>query len=142
MSLVDMKIGFWIMAIGTASAATILAGCAEKKVYVQSPPPAVVAPPPVVVTPPPARFVAPPPVVVTPPPAVVVSQPPPPPIREVRVAAPGPAYVWVPGYWSWQGRWVWVSGAWRARPHAHAHWIAGHWAPRGHGYVWVGGYWH
>jgi WXXGXW repeat (2 copies) len=26
-------------------------------------------------------------------------------------------------------------------PHAHAHWVGGHWDHRGEGYVWVEGHW-
>ncbi len=96
----------------------LLSGCVERTVYVERPPAAVVQPG-----------------------ETVVTQAPPPPQQEVIVASPGPAYVWVPGYWSWHGRWVWVGGCWRIPPHRHVAWVGGHWAHRGHGYVWVGGYW-
>jgi WXXGXW repeat (2 copies) len=70
-----------------------------------------------------------------------VTTPPPAPPQEAVVVSPGPEYVWQPGYWSWQGRWVWVRGAWVIRPHAGAVWVPGHWLHRGHGYVWINGYW-
>ena len=35
------------------------------------------------------------------------------PLVEYVPFAPGPGYRWVPGYWSWDGSWVWVSGEWR-----------------------------
>jgi len=47
---------------------------------------------------------------------VYVNAVPPPPIVEVRRAAPGPAYVWIDGYHRWNGRaYVWVPGRWAAK---------------------------
>ena len=103
----------------SAAVVPLIPGCAEQPAYVQSPPPAVVVPAP----------------------EVVVAQPPPPVPREVIVASPGPAFVWVPGYWGWQGRWVWVGGAWRPRPYPRAVWVSGRWVRRGSGWVWVSGRW-
>jgi len=52
---------------------------------------------------------------------------PPPPLRhEIVIARPGPAYVWVPGYWDWRPvrhHYVWVSGVWLRPPHRHAVWV-------------------
>jgi hypothetical protein len=61
---------------------------------------------------------------------------------EAIPASPGPSYYWVPGYWSWNGAWVWVGGRWTLRPWPSAVWVSGHWGRYGHRYVWVGGYWH
>ncbi|HTL54420.1 MAG TPA: hypothetical protein VL361_02020 [Candidatus Limnocylindrales bacterium] len=74
---------------------------------------------------------------------VVVQAPPPPPRVEYVPLAPGPTYVWVPGYWSWRvgGGWMWVGGHYVVRPHPHAVWVGGHWTRHGHGYVWIGGHW-
>jgi hypothetical protein len=67
---------------------------------------------------------------------------PPAPIVETRVVAPGPGYVWVGGYHTWQGgRYVWVPGRWNRPPHAHAVWVAPHWAHDHHGYYMVHGRW-
>ena len=102
--------------LGLATVA-LFAGCVERRVvYVQTPPPGPSG-------------------------EVVVSEAPPAPPQEVIVAAPGPGYVWVPGYYSWQGHWVWMRGAWVVRPHPYSVWVGGHWGRRGHGYVWVGGHW-
>ena len=79
--------------------------------------------------------------VVAPSETVVVTEAPPAPRVEVIPAAPSPAHVWVGGYWSWQGRWVWVPGHWASRPAPSSTWVAGHWAPRRRGYVWVPGHW-
>jgi hypothetical protein len=48
---------------------------------------------------------------------VAVGPPPPPPPRvEYVPVAPGPAYVWVPGYWQRHGRaYTWRSGHWGHR---------------------------
>jgi len=66
---------------------------------------------------------------------------PPPAPKEVVPVAPGPGYYFIPGYWSWNGAWVWVPGRWVVRPWNGAVWVSGHWAKRGHGYIWVGGHW-
>ena len=109
-----------LIAAPIAAIATLplLTGCVTRTVYVERPPAAGAFPTPTVVT-----------------------ETPPPPQTDVIVASPGAAYVWVPGYWSWQGSWVWVGGCWRLPPHGHRVWVAGHWGHRRHGYVWVGGYW-
>jgi hypothetical protein len=69
---------------------------------------------------------------------------PPPGLRaDVTIAAPGPEFVWIPGFWDWSpasADWVWVPGVWQRRPHARAVWVApryerhrGHWRyRRGH----------
>ncbi|MCU1336653.1 MAG: hypothetical protein JWO19_2234 [Bryobacterales bacterium] len=74
--------------------------------------------------------------------AVGTVPPPPPPTAVVTpvVPAPGPEYVWVPGYWDWvDGRWVWVEGRWVRPPRPREVWVApavdirlhrGHWARR------------
>ncbi len=83
--------------------------------------------------------------VVAPAPVVVRTPPPlPPPRVEVIPGQPGPAHVWVPGHWAWQGPergYVWAPGYW-AVPQAPAHvWVPGHWETRHGGYVWVEGHW-
>ena len=82
------------------------------------------------------------PVAVPPPPVeVYVSEAPPHLLKETIGPTPAPNYYWVPGYWSWQGSWVWVRGAWVIPPHPHATYVAGHWDHRGHGYAWTSGHW-
>jgi hypothetical protein len=75
--------------------------------------------------------------------ARVVYQAPPPPQEQASVRAPGPeyAYSWIPGYWTWQGKWVWANGTWVPRPRPHAEWVPGQWAKRGHRYIWIRGRW-
>jgi len=110
--------------LASAVIPAIFIGCVQRAVYVRQPPP-----PPAAVEPAPNQ------------PAEVVTEAPPAPQVEVQVVAPGPGYIWTPGYWAWHGRWVWVGGRWVFPPHRHAVWVAGHWGHRGHGYVWVGGRW-
>jgi hypothetical protein len=114
-----MKKSIFGLSLIALSLAAILTGCVHRRVVYLSTPPQP-GPPPV---------------------DVVVSQAPPPAQQEVIVASPGPSYYWVPGYWSWQGHWIWVRGAWTLRPHPRAVYVAGRWVHRGHGYVWVSGRW-
>jgi len=72
---------------------------------------------------------------------VVAPSAPPAPQVEVVPVSPGPYYVWAPGYWGWNGGWVWIGGQWIVRPRPGAIWVGGHWGRRGHGYVWIGGRW-
>ena len=73
----------------------------------------------------------------------VVNQAPPPPPQEFWGVPPMPeyAYAWMPGYWTWQGDWVWLKGSWASLPRPHAVWVAGQWAKRGHRYIWIRGHW-
>jgi hypothetical protein len=73
--------------------------------------------------------------------AIVASEGPPPPQVEVVPTAPGPAHVWVGGYWGWHGRWVWEPGHWVLRPHARAVWVPGHWSHGRRGWAWTPGHW-
>jgi hypothetical protein len=126
-NVVNMKNLILVKTVLIAAALPILAGCVERQVvyrdrpvYVQQPAP--VAPPPNA--------------------EVVVQQPTEPPLPqiEVRPVAPGPAFIWIDGFWDWRGRWVWVGGHWD-RPRPGAVWVRGGWEHRGHGYVWVGARW-
>ena len=43
----------------------------------------------------------------------VVQPPPPPPPVRIAPRSPGKHYVWVPGYWAWNGnRYYWQDGFW------------------------------
>jgi hypothetical protein len=57
-------------------------------------------------------------------------------------ASPGSDYVWVQGYYNWDGsRYEWVPGAWVRTPRPSAVWVPAHWQPTTGGYVWVPGAW-
>jgi hypothetical protein len=68
---------------------------------------------------------------------------PPPPVVERRVASPGPDYVWIAGYHTWNGNaYVWVPGRWERAPRPRARWVPGHWErSRKNGWYFVEGHW-
>jgi len=66
---------------------------------------------------------------------------PPAPYVEARVVAPGPAYLWIGGWWEWHQRWVWRNGYWARPPHPGATWAPGHWDRHPRGWRWTPGRW-
>jgi YXWGXW repeat-containing protein len=67
---------------------------------------------------------------------------PPAPIVDTRIVAPGPGYVWIPGYHRWSGSaYVWVPGRWDRPPRAQLRWAPGHWAHDRRGWYFVEGHW-
>ena len=69
---------------------------------------------------------------VAPPPLPVYVQPP----------IPAPGYLWVPGYWAWDGDgYYWVPGTWVLPPYVGALWTPGYWGWGGGVYVFHRGYW-
>ena len=70
--------------------------------------------------------------ILPPPPLPVYLQPP----------CPAPSYLWVPGYWSWDGfDYYWVSGDWVLPPTVGLLWTPGYWAWRDTIYSFNEGYW-
>ncbi|MBL9203768.1 MAG: YXWGXW repeat-containing protein [Opitutaceae bacterium] len=68
--------------------------------------------------------------------------PPPPQGGDVMTAPPAPNAIWVPGYWSWDGRgYSWLKGRWEIPPPATSTYVAAHWEQRGGAYVFVQPYW-
>src|SRR5207244_4305311 len=63
---------------------------------------------------------------------------PPSPQVEVVPVAPGPEYVWVPGYWAWSGGGVWVGGRWGGGAWASVRWGGAGGGGRGAGVARVG----
>lgn len=75
-----------------------------------------------------------------------VSQPPPapPPLQggDVMTAAPTPNAIWVPGYWSYDGRgYNWMAGKWEIPPPTARTYVAAHWQYRDGTYVFMQPYW-
>ncbi|MDR1562706.1 MAG: hypothetical protein LBS54_06445 [Dysgonamonadaceae bacterium] len=58
--------------------------------------------------------------------------------------SPGPGYVWLDGYWTWDARYreyIWVQGRWEIVPYAGAFWIPGYWDYVSGGYRWIDACW-
>ena len=73
---------------------------------------------------------------------VVVTQDPPAPLYETVGVAPGPGFIWIGGYYHWNGgRWVWYRGHFARPPHAGAVWIGPRYEFRGGHRVYIRGYW-
>ena len=73
---------------------------------------------------------------------VYVRTGPPPLRREVIVTAPGPGYVWVPGYYRYdRTEYVWVTGRYERPPRGRARWVPGHWENSRRGWFYVQGHW-
>ena len=67
---------------------------------------------------------------------------PPVPIVEARVVAPGPGYIWVPGYYAWErGAYVWLPGRYVVPPRGRALWVPAHWERDRRGWFFVEGRW-
>jgi hypothetical protein len=62
--------------------------------------------------------------------------------REVRVARPGPDYVWVGGFWDDNGgHWDWVPGRWERPAQPRGYWIAPRYVRSGRGTIYEPGHW-
>jgi len=73
---------------------------------------------------------------------VYVRSGPPAPMYERRVVAPGPGYIWVPGYYQWSGRaYYWTPGRYMRPPRPGARWETGRWAHNRNGWYFVDGRW-
>ena len=56
--------------------------------------------------------------------------------------APGPGYIWAPGYWGWSGDdYYWVPGTWVIAPQPGFLWTPGWWGFSTGFYRWHPGYW-
>lgn len=72
---------------------------------------------------------------------VDVDSAPPADLAEQVEPCPSENYVWVGGYWKWDGRWVWRRGYWNLRPYSGAVWDAGHWSHHHGRWVYKEGHW-
>ena len=72
----------------------------------------------------------------------VIEEAPPAVQQEVIVERPSPAYVWIGGYWGYQGRhYVWFPGRWELPPRGLSVWVGPRYVRRGRGWAFVRGYW-
>jgi hypothetical protein len=74
--------------------------------------------------------------------SLAVGAPPPPLPVYVQPPIPAYGYLWVPGYWAWNGDdYFWVPGAWVLPPEPGLLWTPGYWGWNGGAYVFNPGYW-
>jgi hypothetical protein len=67
---------------------------------------------------------------------------PPPPVVEVVSVAPGRGWLWIRGFYRWDGvAYLWVPGRWERPPHPRARWEEGRWRHHARGWYWVEGRW-
>ncbi len=115
------KIGSLVVLI---AGAMVFAACGSKVVVTP-------APTPMVATAPSSAVVA-----------TVPTVPAPPTTTDAAGVSPGSSYVWVQGYYNWDGsQYHWVPGSWVQVPNPGAAWVPAHWQPTNGGYVWVAGTW-
>ncbi len=73
---------------------------------------------------------------------VYVNTPPPQPIAEAQPPSPGPNFVWISGFWSWNGtQHVWTAGRWEQPPAATQAWQPPAWEREAQGYRFRPGRW-
>lgn len=67
----------------------------------------------------------------------------PPPLRyERRIVSPGAGYVYVKGFWNWDGgRWVWIPGRWDRPAVADGYWIPARYVRTARGTIYEPGHW-
>ena len=122
-----MKLPQTLMWLSAGVAILGLLGCGHKYKVVRSRPAEPVY---VVEQPPPQPEYV---IVREPPPAVIVERRPPPPSIE---------YIWIEGYWNWDGRhYGWQAGHWDRPPHEHFIWIAPRYERHEQGYRYTPGQW-
>ncbi len=70
-----------------------------------------------------------------------VSSMPPDPLYEQMTPSPGLGFVWIDGYWHWNGyEWVWVSGRWEQEQDGYVY-VEPNYDAGASGYVYTPGYW-
>jgi hypothetical protein len=72
---------------------------------------------------------------------VVADSAPPVPLAEVETASPGVDFVWIPGIWVWEGRWIWTAGHWDRPPFPGAVWVPHRYVYRNGAHVFIRGGW-
>lgn len=55
--------------------------------------------------------------------------------------SPGRGFVWTPGYYDWNGGWVWTGGRWVRPPRPGAVWMPGRWDRHRGNWRYSRGYW-
>lgn len=71
----------------------------------------------------------------------VVPTTPPDPLYEQMTPSPGYLYVWIDGFWHWNGyEWVWVSGRWESRKVGQVY-MQPRYEPSAQGFLYTPGHW-
>ena len=71
-----------------------------------------------------------------------ISRRPPPERVEVVSERPGAEFVWINGYWGWQGvDFAWVPGRWERPAEGRRVWVPHHWEHDRNGWYLVEGHW-
>jgi hypothetical protein len=64
------------------------------------------------------------------------------PLADTYTPSPAPNAVWIPGYWSYDGRgYGWQAGHWEIPPPMAKTYVTAHWEQRPNGYAFVPSYW-
>ena len=73
---------------------------------------------------------------------VIVREAPPAVIVERRAPQPSVEYIWIDGYWHWNGnQYIWQAGHWDRPPHANYIWVAPRYERHDQGYWYIQGQW-
>ena len=73
---------------------------------------------------------------------VEVPEAPQPVIVETAPVSPGPDYVWIDGYWHWEGHhYIWNRGHWDRPPSRYHVWVRPSYVRIEHGYRYTPGHW-
>lgn len=73
---------------------------------------------------------------------VTAATAPPAPITETQPPSPGANYLWVAGYWSWNGsQYAWTAGRWEQKPAQADAWEPPQWQREGRGWRFRAGRW-
>jgi len=72
---------------------------------------------------------------------VLVPWAPPPMLVEAPPMMPFPGAVWIGGFWTWHGNWVWAAGRWVATPQPNYVWVQPYYEHRDDAVIFINGHW-
>jgi hypothetical protein len=136
-----MKFRFPAALLMVTTTAAIVSGCAvevvpaPQRVYVRPAPVAYIEPAPTAVV---SIYLEPP---LFQPPPVFVAWAPPPMLVEAPPMMPFSGAVWIGGYWTWHGNWVWAAGRWASAPQTNYVWVQPYYEHRDAAVVFINGFW-
>lgn len=77
----------------------------------------------------------------TQPPPIAVGWAPPPLLVDSPPHQPSPSSVWIGGYWTWEGSWIWAHGHWLAPPRKNYSWVQPYYEHRDGAVFFIDGHW-